>query len=99
VARPSSGGLEVRDDRWGPSVSRARREGEGGAAGGVFLWGRWQFSGAPSARASWAGREAEAQWEEGGVAGWKEKKKKIRMGRGWAERPDGSEVTKNFFFE
>jgi hypothetical protein len=29
VARPSSDGQEVRDDMWGPSVSRARREGEG----------------------------------------------------------------------
>jgi hypothetical protein len=50
AARPSSGGPEVRDDRWGPPVSRARREGEGGAAGGVFLWGRQQSSRAPPAR-------------------------------------------------
>jgi hypothetical protein len=26
---------EMRDDRWGPPVSRARREGEGSAAGGA----------------------------------------------------------------
>jgi hypothetical protein len=52
AARPSSGGLEVRDDRWGPPVSQARREGEDGAAGGVFLWGRWQFGRAPPARGS-----------------------------------------------
>jgi hypothetical protein len=50
AAWPSSGRSEVRDDRWGPSVTRARREGEGGAVGGVLLWGRWQFSGAPPAR-------------------------------------------------
>jgi hypothetical protein len=49
--------------------------------------------GATGARAGWAGREAEAQWEEGGRG-----RKKIRMGRGWAERPDGPEVTKKNFF-
>jgi hypothetical protein len=31
----------------------------------------------------------------GGAVGWKEKK---RMGRGWAERPDGSEVTGKILF-
>jgi hypothetical protein len=61
VARPSSGGPEVRDDRWGLSVSRARREGEGGAAGGVFLWGEVTIRrGATGARAGWVGREAKA---------------------------------------
>jgi hypothetical protein len=35
AARSSSGGPEVRDDRWGPPVCRARREGEGSAAGGA----------------------------------------------------------------
>jgi hypothetical protein len=50
AAQPSSGGPEVRDNKWGPSVSQVRREGEGGVVGGVFLWGRWQFSGAPPAR-------------------------------------------------
>jgi hypothetical protein len=49
--------------------------------------------GATGAWASWAGREAEAQWEEGGAAG-----KKIRMGRGWAEMPDGPEVMKKISF-
>jgi hypothetical protein len=47
--------------------------------------------GANGARAGWAGREAKAQWEQGGGAAGK----KIRMGRGWAERP---EVTKKFSF-
>jgi hypothetical protein len=50
VAQASSGGPEVRDDMWGPSVSRARREGEGGTAGGVFLRGRGRFGGVPPAR-------------------------------------------------
>jgi hypothetical protein len=37
--------------------------------------------GATGARAGWAGREAEAQWEEGERPVGKKK----RMGRGWAE--------------
>jgi hypothetical protein len=32
--------------------------------------------------------------ERGGAAGWKEKK---RMGRGWAERPDGPKAEENYF--
>jgi hypothetical protein len=41
----------------------------------------------------WAGREAEARWEgEGKLAGWKK-----RMGRGWAERPDGPKAEENYF--
>jgi hypothetical protein len=41
----------------------------------------------------WAGREAEAQWgEEGKSAGWKK-----RMGRGWAERPNGPKAEENYF--
>jgi hypothetical protein len=43
--------------------------------------------GATNARASWAGREAEAQWEEGGHG-----RKKIE----WATA--GPEVTKKFLF-
>jgi hypothetical protein len=35
--------------------------------------------------ASWAGREAEAQWREGERPIGKKKE----VGRGWAERPDG----------
>jgi hypothetical protein len=91
AARLSLGGLEVRDDRWGPPVSRARREGEGGAAGGVFLWGRWQSSRAPAARGP-----AERPRPSGkrGI-GWLERKK--RMGRGWAKRPDGLKAEENYF--
>jgi hypothetical protein len=48
--------------------------------------------GATGARAGWAGREAEAQWEEGGAV------EKKRMGRDWAERPDGPEVTEKISF-
>jgi hypothetical protein len=83
--RPSSGRPDVRDDRWGPPVSRARREGEGGAAGGVFLWGRWQSGRAPPAR--WVGREAEAQWVEEERPVGKKKKHGPRLCRkaGWAE--------------
>jgi hypothetical protein len=42
--------------------------------------------GATGARAGWAGREAEAQWEEGGAAGKKKNKNGPRLGRkaGWA---------------
>jgi hypothetical protein len=43
---------------------------------------------------SWAGREAEAQW---GGEKWPVEKKK--MGRGWAERPDGLKVMKKFLSE
>jgi hypothetical protein len=49
--------------------------------------------GATGARAGWAGREAEAQWEEG-----EQPVGKKRMGRGWAERPDGPEVTGKILF-
>jgi hypothetical protein len=42
----------------------------------------------------WVGREAEAQWGgEGKWAGWEKK----RMGRGWAERPDGPKAEENYF--
>jgi hypothetical protein len=46
------------------------------------------------ARAGWASREAEAQWEEGERLDGKKK----RMGRGWAKKPDGLKVTGKFFF-
>jgi hypothetical protein len=50
--------------------------------------------GTTGARAGWAGHEAEAQWEEGErLVG-----KKKRMGHGWAERPDGPEVTRKILF-
>jgi hypothetical protein len=49
--------------------------------------------GATGARAGWAGREAEAQWEE-----WERPVgKKKRMGRSWAERPDGPKAEENYF--
>jgi hypothetical protein len=92
VAWPSSGGPEVRDDRWSPSISRARREGEGGAAGGVFLWGRWQFGGAPPARGP-----AERPRPSGKRGSGRLERKK-RMGHDWAERPDGPEVTGKILF-
>jgi hypothetical protein len=94
VARPSSGGPEVRVDRWGPSVSRAQREGEGGVAGGVFLWGRWQFGGAPPARGS-AGPAVRPRPSGKRGSGWLERKKKNgpRLGRkaGWAGS-DGEKI-------
>jgi hypothetical protein len=80
----------VRDDRWGPSVSGARREGEGDAAGGVFLWGRWQFGGAPPARGPAGPAERP---RPSGKRGSGRLERKKRMDRGWAERPDGPEVT------
>jgi hypothetical protein len=49
--------------------------------------------GATGARADWADREAEAQWEEG--SGRLERKK--RMARSWAERPDGPKAEENYF--
>jgi hypothetical protein len=85
----------VRDDRWGPSVSRARREGEGGATGGVFLWGRWQFGGEPPARGP-AGPAVRLRPSGKRGSGRLERKK--RMGRGWAERPDGPEVAGKILF-
>jgi hypothetical protein len=97
AARPSSGGPEVRDDRWGSFVSRARREGEGGAAGGVFLWGRWQFGGAPPTRGP-AGPTERPRPSGKRRSGRLERKEKKRMGRGWAERPDGPEVTGKILF-
>jgi hypothetical protein len=42
----------------------------------------------------WAGWEAEAQWEGEGKIG---RFKKKRMGRGWAERPDGPKAKENYF--
>jgi hypothetical protein len=42
----------------------------------------------------WADREAEAQWGgEGKSVGWEKK----RMGRSWAERPDGLKAEENYF--
>jgi hypothetical protein len=55
---------------------------------------RWGTTGV---RAGWASREAEAQWEEGERPVGKKKKEK-RMGRGWAERLDGPEVTGKILF-
>jgi hypothetical protein len=46
-------------------------------------------------RASWASREAEAQWGDGGRLVEKKKKK---MGRGWAESPDGPKVKEKVLF-
>jgi hypothetical protein len=51
--------------------------------------------GATGARAGWAGREAEAQWEEGERPVGKKKK---GMGHGWAKWPDGPEVTRKILF-
>jgi hypothetical protein len=81
VARLSSGGPEVRDDR--------RRCWRRLPVGEVAI--RWGTTGA---WAGWAGRETEAQWEEGEEPVGKKKK----MGRGWAERPDGPEVMGKILF-
>jgi hypothetical protein len=91
AARSSLGGPEVRDDRWGSPGSRAQREGEGGATGGVFLWGRWQSGRVPLARGP-----AESPRPSGkGGSGRLERKK--RMGRNWAERSDGLKAEENYF--
>jgi hypothetical protein len=81
----------------GVHLSAERREGKGGATGGVFLCGRRQSSRVAPAHGR-PGREGEMGWPRGrgpvgrGVAaGWREKK---RVGRGWAES-DG----KKFFSE
>jgi hypothetical protein len=51
--------------------------------------------GTTGVRASWAGREAVGQWEDGErLVG-----KKKRMGHGWAERPDGPEVIRKIISE
>jgi hypothetical protein len=89
------GGPEVRDERLGPSVSRAQREGEGGAAGGVFLWGRWQFGGVPPARGPTG---PAVRPRPSGKRGSGQLERKKRMGRGWTERPDGPEVTGKILF-
>jgi hypothetical protein len=88
------GGPEVRDDRWGPPISRARREGEGGAAGGVFLWGLWQSGRAPPVRGS-GGPAERPKPSRKRRSGQLERKK--RMGHGWAERPDGPKAEENYF--
>jgi hypothetical protein len=95
AARPSSGGLEVWDERWGPSVSRERRGGEGDATGGVFLWGRCQFGGVPPAPGQTGPVERP---RPSGKKGSGRLERKKRMGRGWAERPDGPEVTGKILF-
>jgi hypothetical protein len=95
AARLSSGGPEVRHDRWGPSVSRARREGEGSVAGGVFLWGRWQFSGAPPARGSAGPAERPRPSGKRGSGRLERKKKngpQLGQKAGWA----GSDGTNSF---
>jgi hypothetical protein len=94
AAWPSSGGLEVRDDRWGPPVSRVRREGEGDATGGVFLWERWQSGRTPPVRGPVGPAERP---RPSGKRGSGRMERKKRMGRGWAERPDGPKGEENYF--
>jgi hypothetical protein len=46
-------------------------------------------------RAGWLGRpRGRSLMGRGGAARWKEKE---RMGRGWAERPDGPKAEENYF--
>jgi hypothetical protein len=77
----------------GAHLSAGRREGKGGAAGGVFPCGRQQSGRAPSARGR-LGREGEMGRLRGrGPVGrgkkgqWKRKEDGPRLGRkaGWAE--------------
>jgi hypothetical protein len=85
----------------GVHLSVGRGEGKGGAAGGVFLCGRWQSGRAPLAH-SRPGREGEMGQPRGrglvgrgGAAGWREEK---RVGHDWAERADGPKATEKKFF-
>jgi hypothetical protein len=87
---PSSGGPEVRDDRWGPPVSRheerakaAQLEALPCEEGGNRIR-RHRCVGRPRGRGP-VGR--------GGAASWTKK----GMGHGWAERPDGPKSEENYF--
>jgi hypothetical protein len=72
----------VRDDRWGPPVSRARRGQRrarleaSSCVRGVNPAGRHRRAVSWAERARWAGREAEAQWGGG--------KRPVEKKRRWA---------------
>jgi hypothetical protein len=78
----------------GTPVSRARREGEGDVAGGVFLWGRWQSGKVPPTRRLAGPAERP---RPSGKRGSGRLERKKRMGRGWDERPDGPKAEENYF--